>query len=240
MNQAVALSETGNDRIVMGGNMSAFDEARQAVDDLFDEAQVWLTGEGVKSEAEAKAVETLLDLAREARKNTDEARKVEKLPFDEKVKEIQDRYNPVLKRADMIADTCKSVLQPYRDKLAREKAEKAEAARQEALALQEKASEAMRASRGNVAERVKAEEILAEANYASGFAVREARRAATGNGLRTTYRAVLDNGGLAAEHYWKARRGEFQAFLSELAAQDVRRGIRSIPGFNIVEETKAV
>ena len=33
--------------------------------------------------------------------------------------EVQARYNPILKRADMIADTCKKVLQPWRDRIAR-------------------------------------------------------------------------------------------------------------------------
>lgn len=235
-----ALSETGNDRIVMGGNMSAFDAHKVNIDNLFEEAEVWLSGDGVASEAEAKAVETLLDLVREAKKAADEARKVENEPFDAGKAAVQARYNPILKRAELIAETCKNVLQPWRDRVAREKAARADAARIDAEKLKREAEEKIRASSGNVVERERAEEALSLAKDADKFANRTARAATTGTGLRRTYRPVMTDGGKAAEHYWTAKRGEFQAFLSELAAQDVRRGVRSIPGFDVIEETKAV
>lgn len=39
-----ALSETGNDRIAMGANMSPFDEVRVEIDDLYEEAKAWHDG----------------------------------------------------------------------------------------------------------------------------------------------------------------------------------------------------
>ena len=235
----VGLSETGNERIVMGGNMSPFDAAKQTIDDLFDEATVWLDGSGIASEKEAEAVEKLLDLSRAAKRDADENRRVENKPFDDGKAAVQAKYNPILKRADLLIDTCKNALQPWREKVAREKAERAEKARQEALAEQERAQLAVRASAGNIAERAKAEEQLKWANELSGYAVREQRRATTGNGLRTSHHAVPRDLGAAAQHYWKTRRAEYQTFLEGLAAEDVRRGVRSIPGFDVVEEKTA-
>src|SRR4051812_953059 len=95
-----ALSDSGNDRIAMGANMSPFDAHKVNIEDLFEEATAWLNGDGVNSEADAKAVDQLLDLAREARKAADEARKTENEPFDTGKAEVQARYNPILKRAD--------------------------------------------------------------------------------------------------------------------------------------------
>lgn len=234
------LSVTGNERIAMGANMSPFDTAKLAIDDLYEEAQHWLTGDGVTSHKEADAVEKILDLARDARTAADKARKVENEPFDTGKAAVQARYNPILKRAETIADTCKQVLTPWREMVAAAKAKKAELARAEALAAQEKAQAAMVSSRGNVAERVKAEEIATYANEASGFAVREQRRAETGNGLRTSYRAIVTDSTAAATHYWKTRRAEIETFIQSLADGDVHRGIRSIPGFDVVEEKTAI
>ena len=223
-----------------GKNMTPFDAAKLAVDDLFDEAEVWLNGDGIASQGEAEAVETLLDLARKAKKEADESRKVENEPFDTGKAEVQARYNPVLKRADMIADTCKKVLQPWRDKVAVEKAAIAEQARREAEDIRHKAEEAMRASAGNITARADAEELLSSAKLAEKDAKKADKQATTGLGLRTTYRAELKDPAKAAEHYWTARRGDFQAFLQDLAGQDVRKGIRAIPGFDVIEEKTAV
>jgi hypothetical protein len=240
MSGSAALSDSGNDRIVMGGNMSAFDAHKVNVDDLFDEAQVWLAGEGVSSEAEAKAVETLLDMARDAKKAADEARKAENEPFDRGKAEVQARYNPILKRADLIVETCKNVLQPWRDKIAAEKAAKAEAMRLEAEALRREAEEKIRASAGNLAERAKAEETLAFAKDADKAVAKAVKAAATGNGLRTTYRAELTDLNAAIKHYWSTNRAEFEALVCDIAARQVRAGVREIPGFNVIEERKAV
>lgn len=235
-----ALSETGNDRIVMGGNMSPFDAHKVNIDDLFAEAEVWLTGEGVQSEAEAKAVETLLDMAREAKKAADEARKTENEPFDKGKAEVQARYNPILKRAELIAEACKKVLQPWRDKIAREAAAKAEAMRQEAEALKRQADEEIRASAGNLTARAKAEETLAFAKDAEKAVGKATKAATTNTGLRTTYRAELADLNAAIKHYWSTNRAEFETLVCDLAARQVRAGIREIPGFNVIEERKAV
>jgi small-conductance mechanosensitive channel len=223
-----------------GKNITPFEEAKLAIDDLFEEAEVWLTGEGVASAAEADAVEKLLDLARSAKKTADEARKVENEPFDTGKAEVQARYNPILKRADMITDTCKKVLQPWRDKIAAEKAAQAEQARKEADEIRRKAEEAIRASSGNITARAEAEQLLASAKIAEKDAKRVEKSAVTGNGLRTTYRADLSDLSAAIKHYWSTKRPQFEALVCDMAAADVRNGVRQIPGFTVIEERKAI
>jgi hypothetical protein len=223
-----------------GANIRPFDAAKLEIDDLFAEADNWLTGEPITSAEEAEAVEKLLDLTRKAKANADAERKRENEPFDTGKAEVQARYNPILKRADMVAETCKAVLQPWRDAIAKAKALEAEKARQEADEARRIAEEAIRNSAGNIAARAEAETKLNDAKIAEADVRRVEKKAVTGNGLRTLYRPVMVDGGKAAEHYWKARRADFQEFLQELAAQDVRKGTRVIPGFEIVEERSAV
>lgn len=235
-----ALSETGNDRIAMGANMSPFDEVRVEIDDLYEEAKAWLDGTEIASEAEEKAVDQLLDMSRAAFKKAEAARKIENEPYDKGKAAVQAKYKPVLSRAEMISDACKARLTPWRAKIEAERQAKARAAAEEAEKLRREAEEAIRASAGNIEEREKAEEALALAKEADAFAARKQKQAETGLGLRTTYRAELTDGVAAARHYWSERRAECEAFFSSLAAADVRSGKRSIPGFNVIEEKKAV
>lgn len=237
------LSVTGNDRIAQGANhppLSAFEAVKLPIDDLFQEAQVWLTGEGVTSPAEAEAVDTLLDLARKARKAADEARKAENEPFDTGKAEVQARYNPILKRADMIAETCKQVLQPFREKERLAKEAIAQTARKEADELRQRAEAAIRATDGNIAEREYAEVLLSSAKIAEKDASRSEKKAVTGNGLRLTYRADLVSLNTAIKHYWIKSPKDFADLVIAMAEADVRAGIRSIPGFDVIEERKAV
>lgn len=235
-----ALSTTGNDRISMGANMGPFDAVKVEIDDLYEEARHWLDGSDITTAEEEEAVDRLLDLARAAYKKADGARKVENEPFDTGKAAVQAKYKPVLSRAEIVSDTCKARLTPYRAKLEAERQAKARAAAEEAEKLRREAEEKIRASAGNLEERERAEEALGLAKEADAFASREQKRADTGTGLRTTYRAELIDGVAAARHYWNERRDECEAFFSNLAAADVRSGKRAIPGFNVIEEKRAV
>lgn len=223
-----------------GKNISPFDSAKLTIDELFDEAEVWLNGDGISSPAEADAVDILLDMARAAKKAADEARKAENEPFDTGKAAVQARYNPILKRADMITDTCKSVLQPWRDKVAAEKAAIAEKARQEADAVRIEAERLIRESAGNITARADAEQMLSSARIAEKDAAKATKQATTGLGLRTTYRVELLDLNAAIKHYWTKTPKDFSDLVVAIAEADVRHGIRSIPGFNVIEERKAI
>jgi len=235
-----ALTVTENDRIVMGGNRSPFDEHNEVINDLWTESEAWLNGDGIKSEADAEGVEKLLDLSRKAKTAADAARKAEKEPHDKAAKAVDAQWKPVIGRADTIATACKEVLTPWKKAREAEKAAIAEAARREAEEVRRKAQEAMRSSAGNVLARQDAEHLLNSAKIAERDAAKATKAAVTGNGLRSTPKAVLVDGAKAAEHYWRTRREDFRAFLQKLADSDARSGTYSIPGFEIVEEKTAI
>lgn len=236
------LSETGNERIVMGANMAPFDMVKSEIDDLFEEAKTWLDGTEISSAEEEKAVDLLLDMARAAFKKADATRKVENEPFDTGKAAVQAKYKPVLSRAEMISDTCKARLTPWRSKIEAEKQAKARAAAEEADKLRREAEEAIRASAGNIEERERAEEALELAKDADAFAARKQKQAEAGNGMRTTYRPVLTDLNAAVRHYWAnpTIRSAFEQMVTQLAVNEVRYGAREIPGFDVIEEKRAV
>ncbi len=226
-----------------------FDLSFEEVDGLFLEAQNWLTGAGVISQADADGVSKLLDAARQAVKTADEARKSEKRPHDEAGKAVQERWRPVLEKADLVTTTCKAALKPYLQKLERERLVIAEKARREAKEKMEIAAAAIRMAHlkeGNLAERETAEIMLKSAQRAESAATRAEKDKASANGgeravtLRTTYRPVLIDGRIAGKHFWATRRPELETCFVSLAKTDVLNGVRQIPGFNIVEEKNPV
>lgn len=226
---------------------SPFDDAEAQIMGLFDEAKNWLDGSGVTSEADANGVSKLLDMIRKARKSADEARVEEKRPHDEAAKDVQEKYKPLLTRADLAADAAKAALKPWLEKLEDEKRAKAEAARKEADEKARLAQEAIRSAPvTDLAAREEAETMLRDAKKAEATAHRAENDKAHAKGgaravtLRTTYRPVLSNGVEAARHYWTARREECEAFFLSLAEKDVRAGKHTIPGFNVIEEKAAV
>lgn len=234
------LSVTGNDRIAMGANMTPFDAHKVNIDDLFEEAQTWLDGGGVSTDAEAKAVEQLLDMAREAKKAAEADRKIEAEPFDAGKKAVQAKYVPIIDRADLIVTTCRDVLSPWRERIETEKRAAAEAARAEAERKAVEAQEAIRASAGNVAERERAESLLKDAKRADRTASRTERSATTGNGLRARWVARLTDRNAAIKHYWEKNANAFEELVVRMAERDTLSGAREIPGFIIEEQKVAV
>ncbi len=216
------------------------------IDDLFDEAKNFLDGAGVKTEADATAVGSLLDQLRQARKAADEQRKVEKAPHDAAGKAVQVAWTPLLAKCDLAADAAKKALTPYLE--AREAAQRAaaQAARDEADWQAQVAQDALRATAGDdLAAREQAEALLKDARRADRDATRldKARPlAATGGrsvGLRTAYVPVLTDPTAALRYYRERAPEALKAWLFEQAAADVRAGAREIPGFAINEERKA-
>ena len=225
-----------------------YEQAVEEMTILYSEAEGWLDGVAVDTQDMADGLAKLLNLIRDAKKRTDEARKVEAKPFDEGKAEVQARYKPLLDKADLASDACKKALAPWLAKLEREKAEAAAKARREA---EEKAAAAQAVIRAaapdNLAEREAAEDAVKaakKADMAANRAERDTAKASSGGvgravSLRTHYRPVLTDGVAAARHYWQHRRPEMEAFLVSLAERDVRQAQRTIPGFDVVEEKTA-
>jgi hypothetical protein len=233
---------------------SPFDEIKQKIEDLYDEAKNFADGEPVANEGQAKAVSLLIDSLRKAEKEADAARIKENEPFDEGKAEVQARYADLIAKtksktgkAPLAIELCKSALQPWlqkladeqaeRDRIAREQAEQAKLEKQEALAKRtdslEAAEEAEAAIRHADAAEATARSIAKDRPNVKGAG---AKRAV---GLQTTYYPEMTDSSEAMRHYWATRRGDCEAMLLTFAEQDVRAGKSPIPGF-VIREKKTV
>lgn len=225
-------------------NMTPFDEVVLEIDDLYEEAANWADGSPIESQEQCDALDVLDKALLDAKKRLDDLRVAEKKPLDDQVKAIQARYNPYIQDSKGRVDLARSCLNPLRSAWktaeAKKKADAFEKARAEAAAEKAKAEELMRSSSGNLVAREAAEEQLSLAKEAEKFASRQEKRATTGLGLRTTYDVAVADLNAAIKHYWSARRQDFEALVLTLANDDVRRGIREIPGITITETKKAI
>lgn len=243
-----ATTELLNLRAVAGDNQpTPFDLSSEEIDGLLEEAQHWLDGRAVKSQAEADGVSKILAALRSAEKIAVAAKKTEKAPFDAAAAAVIEKWSLPLERVELAQRVCKDALSPWLKQEAQKKKEAAESARRIADAKMLAAQEAIRAtSIADLAQREQAETQLRDAKKADKFAIRAEKAKAGAHGgaravtLRTTYRPVLIDAPKAAKHYWAERRPDMETFLLSLAETDVRAGKRSIPGFRIIEEKTAV
>lgn len=210
-----------------------FDE----IDDLFMEAQNWADGVAIESEEAHDEISKLRDMIHEAGKRADEERKEEKRPLDEQIDAIQKRYNPYIQpkkgKVDLAKAALGDLLAAWRKRVADEKAAEAKRKQEEAARLAAEAQAAIRATSGNLAARVEAEELLAHARDTEKAANRATKAATTGLGLRTVWRADLVDEEKALDHYYPLYREAFLDLVRGYAAADVRGGLRAVPGFRV-------
>lgn len=253
-----------NPRAVIGGNappeptpleplVGGYAAIEVHITDLLVEVRNWADGQAAETQAQADEISRLIDSLRKAEKAADDARVAEKKPLDEQIAAIQDRYNVWIAplknkkpgKIPVAIEALKAALKPYLDKLEAAKRAEAERIRKAAEEAAAQAAEAARAAAtsANIEEREAAEDLVSAAADLEAQAKRaeKDKAHATGGsramGLRTVYRAVLVNRGEALRHYAVTQPDELVALLQRLADQDVRRSIRSIPGFNVVAES---
>jgi hypothetical protein len=233
---------------------TSFEAARDAVNDLANEAQHFLDGEGVKTKGEADAIGKLIVSLRAAKGAADEARKAEARPFDDGKADVQARYNPVLKRADTAIDVAKRALAPWLQRIEDEKRAVAAKAREAADKLAAEAAQALRdAQLTNLAQQQAAEDLVntaKKAALAANHAERDTAKAGGGAGsravgLRSYFTAVMVDDGLALAHFLETRLADVDEYLTKLAQEQVTAagGLAAalvIPGFKIAEERRAV
>lgn len=236
-----------NPRAVIGGNHppepTAFDLIRQEIEDLFDEARHWADGEPITSQEVHDQIDRLRDGIHDAGKRADALRVEEKKPLDDQVKAIQDKFNPLIQpkkgKVDLAKSTLDSLLTPWRNKVAAEKAAEAARIAEEAAAATRAAQAAMQSSSGNLAAREEAEELLAEAKALEKTAKRADKAASTGLGLRTVWRVELVDIEKALDWAYGRAADEFLAVAQRNAEEAVRAGVRQVPGFAVREEKVA-
>jgi hypothetical protein len=240
-----------NPRAVIGGNMpppTPYEIAANAINELWEEATLWLDGAKVDSQELADGIANLLNMIRAAEKKADEARKVEKQPHLDASREVDARYKEILDRAKLASDGCKKALAPWLQKLDDEKRAEAERKRREAEEAARIAQEALRTVQGdNLAARAEAEALVNGAKKAERIASKAEKSTATaGNGigravgLKSVWTATLTNDVEALRHYWRTRPDDMRSHVQAMADADIRAGKREIPGFEITEQKVAV
>lgn len=238
-------------RLGIGGNSppepTPFDGFSVHIGDLYEEAKNFLDGEAISSEGEAEAVAALLSQLRTASKDADKCRAAEKKPHDDAAKAVQAKWKPLLDRCDLATDAAKKALVPWLQKVEDEQRAIAEAARKEAEERANAAAEAARKTAANdIGAREETERLIKDADEAAKVAKKAAgtkAHAAGGAravGLRSYYSPTLIDPVEALKHYRATRPAELRAFLTRLAETDVHNGARSVPGFEIIEERRAV
>ncbi|UXN70874.1 hypothetical protein N8A98_06720 [Devosia neptuniae] len=218
-------------------------DAFAKIDDLYEEAKNFADGEPITTPEMAEAITALFDGLHEAGKEAEALRVAEKAPLDTRIDAIQSKYNPYVQpkkgKVAMGKDALGVLLTAWRVEQQRIAAAAADKARREAQALQAEATAAMQASAGNLAERERAEEIIGFAKEAERFAARSEKAATTGTGLRTKWVARLEDEEAALGWAYERSPELFTALCQQIADEAARSGVRTIPGFAVVEEKKA-
>lgn len=236
------MGQVGRRASGAGGGMSdighngapAFDAMEMHIADLFALVADTTAGATVTTDEQEAALDDLLDQMRQARKDADAERIAEKRPHDDAAKAVQVKWLPLLRRCEIGADEIKRLLTPYREQKQREKDEAARQARAEADAHQKAAEDALRS--GDMGQKLAGEADLAAAKKLAVVA-NKLDRAPTG--LRTAYRAEVTDMTAFARWAWANRRAEVEAFFTDLATQEARRGPVEIPGLIIHTVRKA-
>lgn len=211
----------------------------EEIEDLLLEARNHLDGEPIASEEQAQAVASLLNRLRRLGNDADDARIAEKRPHDMAAKAVQEKWKPILAKADLAASTAKQALAPWLSKVEAEQRAAAEAIKAEAERLALEAAEKHRVATGDLHAREQAEQLLKDADRAAKAAAKadKAKPLATGGeraiGLVDVFTPVLDDPIAALRHYRETQPDLLKAWLMDQASKDVRSGARFIPGFTI-------
>lgn len=226
-----------NELAPIGHNQPKIAPELQAIQDLFDEASLWLDGDKLTTKAQHDKLIELVKAIRKAKREADNARKEEAKPFDEAKAEIQARYNVFIKArtglADMAIETAQKVLAPYLTEQQRIKDEQERIAREEAAQAQREAQEAMKASQGDLEMRALAEEKITHAKEAEKL-IKDIGKQNIAKGARTVWDTELIDSTAAMRALWVANKHQFEALMLDIGKSMVRSGIREIPGFKIM------
>lgn len=222
------------------------EKAKEEISLLDAEAEAW-AGTPIENEQQAKDVAKLLDAARKAAKWADDTRKEEKKPHAEAAKAVDEAWKPIIADANRVVECTKKAQTDWLIKLDEAKRAEADRQRKEADAKQAEAQRLAAQTDGSV-EAAKARDVaIEEAKKAEKQASRaehdKAGAKADGMGraigLRTIYKAKVEDRRALLNHIATTDAQALIAFVEDWAAKEVRRGARSIPGVAVIEEKAA-
>ena len=206
--------------------------------DAIAEAQNWLDGEPVQSEAQMEAVDELIKQVRKAKTTLEAERKKAVAPLNEAVKAENAAWKAAQEPIEITLTALVEIVADFKRKISAEKAAAAQAEAEAARQAEQAAIEAARAAHGSGdAEKHKA---ALEAEKAAKAAKREASKAdsaAQVKGMRTvTKHEVEDIGALIN---WIAKND--RAALIEFAQEYARRHhtLKPMDGVRVWKEKEA-
>lgn len=243
---ATALSTVGNDRIAMGGNLPPDVMAFNTIDAYYDEAKNWASdGFKIESQEQADEIDTLDKALLKAQQDADELREAEKKPHDDASKAVQAKFNPYVQKDKgktyIARASLKALLTAWRVAQQAIKDAEARRIREEAEAAERAAQQAFQqTSVADIEEREEAERLSARAADLAKQSKRADKAATAGTGLRTSWVPTLTDRNAAIKHYWAKDPEAFERLVLDMAATEVRQGVRVIPGFAITEMKGAI
>lgn len=218
----------------------------ESIEDLLIEANNYLDGGEIENEDQEAAVASLRTRLRRERGAADDQRAAEKKPHDEAGRAVQEKWKPLLERADTALAAANSVLTKFLVRKDEANRAAAETARQEAEKLAEAAAQTRHAANPDsladqtaIRERDKAAEEARQRATRLDKAKPQARGGERAVGLRKSYRAEITDPVTFGKWAWKHRREDYLKFLGELAERESRQGPKGIPGIIVHEEKKA-
>ena len=267
--EAEATEQNLNPRATIGGNnpppettdepdpTPEWETIRIHLDDLLTEAANWADGVEIINEDQADAVARLKQDLQQGAATAETARVAEKKPLDEKIAEIQDRYNAyiaplknrkpgsVSKAVQALGNLLTAWLNKQDEERRAREAVAAEVAAKAAAEAIEARAEAKETTDLEMMDR--AEDKLAEAEallrQAKGVASEkvQARGSVRAVGLRSYWHAEITDSKAALIHYINHNREAFNALVQELADKDARHEAtrRAIPGVKFHETKRA-
>lgn len=238
---------TANERVEIGDNNppAGYEAVKIKIEDLYDEAKLWLDGAVVDNEDLAKGINNLRNLLKGAGAEAEKIRVAEKEPFLEGGRAVDAKFRPLSEKVKRADEACASALKPWLLAKENERKDEAERLRVEADQAAAAARSAHIAASGNIAGLQQAEGLIKEAKAAERVAQRAETSTATvasdfgrSAKLKTIYSPVLLNFQAALDHYVTTRPSDVKALLESMAEIDVKAGIHKIPGFVVSEEKK--
>ena len=225
-----------------------FEAVAVHLDDLLTEARAWADGTPVATQAQADELSFLIDQLRKGGQAAEKLRKAEKQPHLDAAKAVDERFRPLTDAADRAITATKRTMCAWLEALATK--QRAEAARTAASAEAASRQAAMARALADAAD-LESQEAAAETTARAEELAKGARRAesatASANGgaramtLRSYWSAsrIVDRRE-TLRYYLAATPDDVEAALLEMARRDVARGVRAIPGVEIIEDRRPV
>lgn len=222
-------------------NPPAFDAFSMALEDAYDTAKDFLDGKPIETQGEADAVGKIVSEVKRIKRDADAVRADEKAPHLAAGKAVDDKWRPLVDRADTIIKAAQKPLTVFLNDLAAKQAEEQRKAREEADRKAQEAIAAQRAAAGSIEAVERAKALQDEADEAAKAAAKAGKQKAHVTGLDRavglrTYKiaTVVDRKKLLEWVMWNDA-AALTAWLEEYARKALPA---QLPGVEITEERK--